>query len=224
MLAPSHFRLSRVISLMFLALRGLSGRPAGRQSTVAAVAGAVGVAIAGAVVWGLVERLFNIQFSLISVAIGAGVGYMVARYRTGHMPTIIAGVVIAVLGCALGSFLALVFAVMSEGYTLGYIFSNLAAVIRLYPHTLGGLTLLFWLVAAYAAFRVPWQGHRIAARRAAAAGAGYGSAAAGAGPAGYGTPGGAYGSPAQPGQAPDLGLPPFTDPGIPPGSGQAGPA
>ena len=214
---------------MFLALRGLSGRPAGRQSTVAAVAGAVGVAIAGAVVWGLVERLFNIQFSLISVAIGAGVGYMVARYRTGHMPTIIAGVVIAVLGCALGSFLALVFAVMSEGYTLGYIFSNLAAVIRLYPHTLGGLTLLFWLVAAYAAFRVPYQGQRMAARRAAAGGPG--SAAAGTGPAtGYGAPGPAapgqrYGSPAQPGQAaPDLGLPPFTDPGLPPSGGQGGPA
>jgi hypothetical protein len=163
------------------------------------------------------------------VAIGAGVGYSVARFRPGHRPTIIAGAIIAVLGCALGTLLAIIFTLISDGYSLGYVLSNLSAVFRAYPHALDGLTLLFWLVAAYAAFRVPYQGQRMAARRAAAGGPG--SAAAGTGPAtGYGAPGPAapgqrYGSPAQPGQAaPDLGLPPFTDPGLPPSGGQGGPA
>jgi hypothetical protein len=137
------------------------------------------------------------------VGIGAGVGYAVARFRPGHLPTIVAGVVIAVFGCALGTYLAIVFALLGAGYGLGTILSHSGTVLRGYPSDVGGFGLLFWLVAAYAAFRVPWQSQRINAQRGAVP------------PSGYGPPPG--------GQAPDLGLPPFTGPAGP-GTGPSGPA
>jgi hypothetical protein len=221
-----------VIRLIFFA--SMAARPAGRPSTARAIASALGIAIAGAVVWGLVARLFNVQLSLIGVLIGAGVGYAVARYRPGHLPTIAAGVVIAVFGCALGTFLALVFSLLGDGFALGDILSHLSAVFRAYPSAVGGFGLFFWLVAGFAAYRVPAHSQRMAARTGAAPPPGYGSPSGYGTPSGYGAPGsygaaaGGFGTAAdgtgpQPGgQAPDAGLPPFTGPAgpPPPGSGE----
>jgi hypothetical protein len=176
----------------------------GTQSTLAALAAAVGVAIAGAVLWGLVALLIHRQLSLLGLLIGAGVGSMVARYRAGHLPTIIAGAVIAVAGCALGTLLGVVFTLLKAHVTISQILAHFSLVARsLSPGNLGLLGVLFYAVAAYAAIRVPLTGQRRAGRPAAAGGpfdasgeagaAGYGTAgswASGSGASGGGAPGG----------------------------------
>ncbi len=220
----------------------LTARPAGQQSTVLALASALGIAIAGAVLWGLVARLFNVQLSLIGVLIGAGVGYAVARFRAGHLPTVVAGVVIAVFGCALGTFLAIVFSLLGDGFGLGDILAHLNIVFHVYPSSVGAFGFLFWLIAGIAAFRVPFQSQRLAARRGAvpppgygASGGGYGTAAGGTAAGGYGTAASGYGTAANDGDtaggstagggaATDPGLPPFTGPAGPVPPGPAEPA
>jgi hypothetical protein len=176
----------------------------GRQSTLAAVAAAIGVAVAGAVLWGLVALLIHRQLSLLGLLIGAGVGSMVARYRAGHLPTIIAGAVIAVAGCALGTLLGVVFTLLKAHVAVSQILAHFSLVARsLSPGNLGLLGVLFYAVAAYAAIRVPLTGQRRAGRPAAAGGpfdargaagaAGYGTAgswASGSGASGGGAPGG----------------------------------
>ncbi len=157
----------------------------GRRSTIAALAAAVGVAIAGAVLWGLVALLIHRQLSLLGLLIGAGVGSMVARYRAGHLPTIIAGAVIAVAGCALGTLLGVVFTLLKAHVTISQILAHFSLVARsLSPGNLGLLGVLFYAVAAYAAIRVPLTGQRRAGRP---AGGPFDASAGEAGVAGSGT-------------------------------------
>ena len=154
-------------------LRGLSrasARPASRQNALIAVGLAIAVALAGAVLWGLVAMAFNIQLSLLGLLIGAGVGAVVARYRAGHRPTIIAGAVIAVAGCALGTLLGMIFQLIRHQVPLSYILGHLSGpggLFHYYPGEVGVLGLLFWAVAAYAAIRIPLQSQRLTAARAA---------------------------------------------------------
>jgi hypothetical protein len=156
-----------------LLLRGFSRagyRPASRQNAIIATGLAVVVALAGAVLWGLVAMLFNLQLSLIGLLIGAGVGAVVAKYRAGHLPTIIAGAVIAVAGCALGTLLAMVFRLLNAQVPLSYILGHLTGrfgLFHYYPSEVGGLGLLFWAIAAFVAVRVPLQSQRVAASAAA---------------------------------------------------------
>jgi hypothetical protein len=161
---------------------------AGRKSTLAALAAAIGVAIAGAVLWGLVALLIHRQLSLLGLLIGGGVGSVVARYRAGHLPTIIAGAVIAVAGCALGTLLGVVFTLLKEHVTISQILAHFSLVARsLSPGNLGALGLLFYAVAAYAAIRVPLPGRRPG--RAGAAGPPFDAGAGEAGAADYGAAG-----------------------------------
>jgi len=146
-----------------------TARPASRQSAFAALGLAVGVAVAGAVIWGLVAMLLKVQLSLLGVLIGFGVGAVVARYRAGHWPTIIAGAVIAVAGCAFGVLLGLVFVTMNAQVPLSFILGHLGGsngLLHFYPSAVGGLGLVFWLIAAGVAIRIPMQSQRIAARAA----------------------------------------------------------
>lgn len=146
--------------------------PGGRDSTPAALGAAAGVAIAGAVTWGLIALATHKQLSLIGLAIGAGVGALVARFRPGHLPTIIAGAVIAVAGCALGTLLGQIFLLLDAHVSLPVILRNLSQVFRAYPRNVGMLGVLFYALAAYAAVRVPLRDKRLAARAAAAGAAG----------------------------------------------------
>jgi hypothetical protein len=147
-------------------IRGLgrvSARPASKPSTVIALALAVAVAIAGALLWGLVAMLFNLQLSLLGLLLGAGVGVVVARYRVGHLPTMITGAGIAVAGCALGTFLGMVFKALDSHVPLSYILGHLTGqygLLHYFPGEVGVLGLLFWAVAAYAAIRIPLQNQR----------------------------------------------------------------
>jgi hypothetical protein len=192
------------MSMIIAGLSRMKSPPAGRQSTLAALAAATGVAVTGAVVWGLVALLIHRQLSLLGLLIGAGVGFMVARYRPGHMPAIVAGAVIAVAGCALGTLLGMVFIALNEQISLSVILHNLGPLFRAYPGNVGVLGVLFYALAAFAAIRVPLQGNRRPARMAQAP-AQYGAApeAFGTPPAAFGTPPAAFGpAPAAFGPAP----------------------
>lgn len=148
---------------MIYGVSRMSFRPAGKPSTLLALGLAVAAAVAGAVLWGLVALLIHRQLSLIGLLIGLGAGSAVAKYRPGHRPTVIAGAVIAVAGCALGTFLAIVFTLLNAQVSLATIMSNLSIILRGYPSAVGALGLLFWLIAAYAAVRVPLRSQRAAA-------------------------------------------------------------
>jgi hypothetical protein len=117
----------------------------------------LGAAIAGAVVWGLIAYISKHQFSIVAVLMGLAVGSAVARLRNNDPLAAIASAVLAVLGCALGSFLALVFALAGAGVSMGSILGHLNLIIQAYPHSLGGLTLVFWLIAAFIGFRIPFS-------------------------------------------------------------------
>jgi hypothetical protein len=136
--------------------------PAGKASTLLALGVAIAVAVAGAVLWGLAALVIHRQLSLIGLLIGLGAGSAVARFRPGHRPTILAGAVIAVAGCALGTFLAIVFTLLDEQVAVSTIISNLTVILHNYPSAVGDLGLLFWLIAAYAAVRVPLRSQRAA--------------------------------------------------------------
>jgi hypothetical protein len=156
----AHPPPGKVTTMIFAALRLVRGKPGGRQSTLAALGAAVGVAIAGAVVWGLVALLIHRQLSLLGLVIGVGVGLVVARFRPGHWPTIVTGAVIAVAGCALGTLLGQVFLLLSAQVSLSVILGHLNLLFRAYPSNVGALGLLFYALAAYGAIRVPLQSQR----------------------------------------------------------------
>jgi hypothetical protein len=146
--------------MIFALLRSVRTRPDQHQSTPVALAGAAGVAIAGAIVWGLVALLIHKQLSLIGLAIGLGVGAMVARFRPAHLPTMIAGAVIAIAGCALGTLLGQIFLLLSAQVSPGEILGHLNLVLRAYPSNVGWLGVLFYALAAYGAIRVPLRASR----------------------------------------------------------------
>jgi hypothetical protein len=127
------------------------------------VAAAAGVALAGAVLWGLVALLLRKQFPLLGLGIGVGVGYAVARLRPRHTPTAVAGAVVAVAGCALGTLLAMVFVLLDDRVGLAAIVGHAGAVLGDYPRAVGVIGAVFWLAAAAAAVVIPRRGRPSAA-------------------------------------------------------------
>ncbi len=91
-----------------------------RGSLGLALACGLGAAIGGAVVWGLIAYISRHQFSIVAVLLGLAVGSAVARFRHNDPLAAVASAVLAVLGCALGSFLALVFALAGAGREHGF--------------------------------------------------------------------------------------------------------
>jgi hypothetical protein len=125
-----------------------------------------GAAIAGALVWGLIAYLAKHQFSIVALLMGLAVGSAVARFRAGDLVAAFASGLLAVLGCALGTFLALVFALAGAGVSVRSILGHLNLIIQAYPHALGGLALVFWAIAAFVGFRIPLrQARRMPPRR-----------------------------------------------------------
>jgi hypothetical protein len=134
--------------------------PARQPGTLAALSMAAGAAIVGAAAWGLVTILIHRQLSLLSLLIGAAVGLAVAKYRPGHLPTVVAGGIIAVAGCALGTLLAIVFSLLDARVSVAAIIAHASLVARAYPSAVGWLGLLFWLLAAYPAVSMPLRAAR----------------------------------------------------------------
>jgi hypothetical protein len=103
---PGASRGQQEETVVIFGAAGIAARPASRPSALTALALAAAAALAGAALWGLAALVFHRQLSLVGLLIGLGAGLAVARYRPGHLPTIVAGAVITVVGCALGTFLA----------------------------------------------------------------------------------------------------------------------
>jgi hypothetical protein len=120
-----------------------------------AVLAGIGVAVAGAVVWGLVAYAAQYQFSLMAIVLGFAVGAAVFRAGGHNRNTglAVASAALAVFGCALGSFLAEIMILRGHGVPLGLIKSHLDVVMRAYPSAVGGLGLLFWAIAALYGYR-----------------------------------------------------------------------
>jgi hypothetical protein len=152
-----------VIGMMVAGLGPAGGGAGQAKNTVAALGAAAGAAIAGAIVWGLIALLLHKQLSLIGLVIGLAVGWLVARLRPGHLPTIVAGAIIAVAGCALGTLLGQIFLLLNAQVSLSVILAHLNLVLRAYPANVGALGVLFYALAAYGAVRRPLQQRKLAA-------------------------------------------------------------
>jgi hypothetical protein len=139
---------------------GTAPESASRDRTGAAILAGLAAAVAGAVVWGLITYLTKHQFSLVAVGVGVGVGYAVGRFRPGDVAAAAASGVLALLGCALGTFLALVFAALGAGIGLGQMLAHLDVIMNVYPGSVGVLGVVFWLLAAFLAVRTAMGGPR----------------------------------------------------------------
>lgn len=131
-------------------------RPVATQLRIRRVlALATGVALAGAIVWGALAYLTKHQYSLIALVVGIGIGYVVRRYRRGDPVAAAAAAVLAVVGCVLGTFVALVLVALRDGAKLGTIVGHPSVIAAAYPSSVGSLGIVFWLMAAVAAFTYP---------------------------------------------------------------------
>jgi hypothetical protein len=121
-----------------------------------AVLAGLGVAVAGSVVWGLVAYVTKHQFSLMAIVLGFAVGATVFRVggRIRNTGLAVAGAVLAVFGCALGSLVSEIMILRGHGIPLGLIMSHLDVVLREYPSAVGGLGLFFWVIAALYGYRI----------------------------------------------------------------------
>jgi len=125
----------------------------------ALLAGAA-AATAGAVVWALIADLTNHQFSLLAILVGVAVGYAVRRFRPGDAAAAAGGAAEALLGCALGTFLTLVFVALGAGAGPRTILRHLNVIVNAYPRSVGALGIFFWLIAAAVGFRLAMSGLR----------------------------------------------------------------
>jgi hypothetical protein len=200
--------------------------PAPRSIGLAIAVGAA-VAVACAFVVGLIGGATNTQFAYGAVLIGFLAGLAMRKIRMDKQ-TAIAGAVVALIGSALSSVIALTLHVVKAGQIpLSFILGHESTVISDVPHYIGFFGFFCWAIAAYvgwatAAGRRRRRGYRRMRGAPAAAGQTppYGTAP---GQAPYGTgPGPDQGQPdwgsapaqtgyplsgftAPPGQAPDTG-------------------
>lgn len=144
-----------------------AGLPRQRSMAVALAAG-IGVAVLGAIAWGLIIYLIKRDFSIIAVGLGLAVGATIARIRPGDMTAAIASGAISLLGAILGAILAGAFAVLSHGVPLSLLLGHLSLLTSDVFKSEGFLGYLFWAIAAFFGFRIPMQVARGRSRVAAA--------------------------------------------------------
>lgn len=135
-----------------------------RGSRGRALLAGAGAATTCAVAWALVVSLTNHQFSLLAILVGVAVGGAVHRFRPGDAAAAAGGAAEALLGCALGTFLGLVFVALGAGAGPGTILRHLNIIVSAYPGSVGGLGVVFWLIAAAIGFRLAMSGPRGRAR------------------------------------------------------------
>lgn len=121
---------------------------------VAVVAGFV-VAVASALVWGVIAYTTKYQFSLMAILVGLAVGTVMARIGRVKSPAFaLISAALSVFGCALGSLVAEILVINRRGVPLTEIFAHLGVVLRFYPQNVGGLGFLFWVFAALYGYRI----------------------------------------------------------------------
>lgn len=122
---------------------------------MAVLAGLV-VAIACAVVWGVIAYATKYQLSIMAILVGLAVGTVMARIGRVRTPAFgVASAVLAVFGCALGSLVAEILVInRADGAPISLILAHLGDVFRVYPRGVGGLGFLFWVIAALYGYRI----------------------------------------------------------------------
>jgi xanthosine utilization system XapX-like protein len=125
---------------------------------MAVLAGLV-VAIACALVWGVISYATKYEFSIMALLVGLAVGTVMARIGRVRTPAFgVVSALLAVLGCALGSLVAQILLINRDGFPLSYILAHLNVVFQNYPHYVGGLGFLFWVFAALYGYRIGMGG------------------------------------------------------------------
>jgi hypothetical protein len=114
-----------------------------------AIAAGAAVAIACAFVVGLIGGATNTQFAYGAVLIGFLAGLVMRKIRMDKQ-TAIAGAVVALIGSALSSVIALTLHVVKAGQIpLSYVLGHESTVISDVPHYIGFFGFLCWAIAAY---------------------------------------------------------------------------
>jgi hypothetical protein len=126
--------------------------PAARGRMGTALFAGLGAAVAGSIIWAIVAYLTKHQYSLVAILVGGMVGFTVGRIRPGNAAAAAAGALMALVGCALGTFLALISVAVGDGAHLGTVLGNLSVITHAYPRSVGGMGVVFWLLAAAIAF------------------------------------------------------------------------
>src|SRR5882757_745136 len=112
---------------------GSPSQPPRGNVGMAVLAGLV-VAIACAVLWGVIAYSTKYQFSIMAILVGLAVGTVMARIGRVRSPAFgIASAVLAVFGCALGSLVAEILVINRHGVALSEILAHLNIVFRFYP-------------------------------------------------------------------------------------------
>ena len=122
--------------------------PPSRSLGLAIAAGAA-VAVASAFVVGLIGGATNTQFAYGAVLIGFLAGLVMRKIRA-DAQTAIAGAVVALVGSALSSVIALTLHVVKVGQIpLSFVLGHESTVISDVPHYIGFFGFLCWALAAY---------------------------------------------------------------------------
>jgi hypothetical protein len=130
------------------------GQPERGNLGMAVLAGLV-VAIACALVWGVIAYTTKYQFSLAAILVGLAVGTVMARIGRVNSPVFaVASAALAVFGCALGSLVAEMLVLLRHGVPMSAILAHLNVVFREYPKAVGGLGFVFWVIAALYGYRI----------------------------------------------------------------------
>lgn len=121
--------------------------------------GAIVGAVIGAIAWAAITATTNFQIGYMAIGIGFLVGFAMRTFSGGRerIEGIVAGAV-ALLGCALGNLLAIVVTIgQHDHYPLGGMLLGLArnplAAVELLRIGFDWMDLLFYAIAAYAAYR-----------------------------------------------------------------------
>ncbi len=131
------------------------GNQSERGSVGMAVLAGLVVAIACALVWGVISYTTKYQFSIMAILVGLAVGTVMARIGRVKTPAFaIVSAALAVLGCALGSLVAEILVMNRHGAPLSAILAHLSVVFHYYPQAVGGLGFVFWIFAALYGYRI----------------------------------------------------------------------
>ncbi|WP_088282194.1 hypothetical protein [Kineosporia sp. A_224] len=128
----------------------------GRRTLLSVLAG-VGAAVAGGLLWGIVLGVFHFRLGLVAVAVGAGVGFVMARTATptrGLAP--VAGV-LALAGCLLGEMFGDVidqakFENVPLGTAVRLTVTNPSLARDIFADHFDAFGVVFWAIGAWAAF------------------------------------------------------------------------
>ena len=131
-------------------------------SLLPAVAAALGAAIVGGVVWGLIVKISDYEVGIVAWGIGflAGTAVVFATRGAKGLPLQVIAVVSALVGILLGKYVSFAFSVQEQGEELGLsigLFSS--EMFRIFRENLDevfGLFDLLWIgLAVFTAWRVP---------------------------------------------------------------------